>query len=475
MLSKDDFNIKLQDISVLCVDDEEVSLKLMTRIIQGQVREVFSASDGVEGLYSYTRFNPDLVIADVEMPRMNGLEMAAAIREINPDSIIMVSTALDNPDYLKRAISLRLDEFISKPLVPDEVTNALNRGIEQINIKNQHSRYRKFTKLMLGGMPFPVMLVNTGQHRVEIVNPVARELGFDQGTSLDGPFFTKEILRLMHEKVMPSKLFKTPKKQVESIDCFGKSWDIYLNLVGQNRFIFVAVDVTWRKELEQLKDEVENITRHDMKTPLNGIIAIPDILLDSPNLSEEERELVGYIEEAGHTLLNMINLSLDLYKMEQGLYTPEPVRVDVARVARQVLKQLQPIVSGKKLSLSIFLNDTLMGDTEIFPVLGEELLCYSMLANLIKNALEASPAEGEINIFLNKIQQEAGIKIHNMGVVPEEIQEKFFDKLVTAGKSSGTGLGTYSAQLMAHTQNGRIEMETSEEKGTYVTVYLPAA
>ena len=65
------------------------------------------------------------------------------------------------------------------------------------------------------------------------------------------------------------------------------------------------------------------------------------------------------------------------------------------------------------------------------------------------------------------------LTIHNSGTVPEEVRETFFDKYTTADKSDGTGLGTYSAKLMAQTVGGTIEMTTSEESGTRVCVTLP--
>jgi signal transduction histidine kinase len=69
----------------------------------------------------------------------------------------------------------------------------------------------------------------------------------------------------------------------------------------------------------------------------------------------------------------------------------------------------------------------------------------------------------------------AEIAIHNQGSVPEAIRESFFEKYVTAGKQSGTGLGTYSARLMAETQNGSIHLETSDAEGTTVTIRMPPA
>ena len=72
-------------------------------------------------------------------------------------------------------------------------------------------------------------------------------------------------------------------------------------------------------------------------------------------------------------------------------------------------------------------------------------------------------------------ESRVSIGVHNMGVVPEEIRERFFDKYVTSGKEGGTGIGTYSARLMAETQRGTIAFTSSEEAGTAVSVTLPAA
>jgi PAS domain S-box-containing protein len=69
-----------------------------------------------------------------------------------------------------------------------------------------------------------------------------------------------------------------------------------------------------------LREEVEHITRHDLKTPLNAIIGLPDALLEDDNLRPDQRKLINQIQKTGFRMLEQINRSLDLYRMEQGLY-----------------------------------------------------------------------------------------------------------------------------------------------------------
>jgi sensor histidine kinase regulating citrate/malate metabolism len=97
------------------------------------------------------------------------------------------------------------------------------------------------------------------------------------------------------------------------------------------------------------------------------------------------------------------------------------------------------------------------------------------LANLIRNALEACCSVGDtVSIVISCENNEGIISVTNPGTVPESIRDIFFEKYATAGKVCGTGLGTYSARLMAETQNGKITMTTNSQE-TCITVKLPVA
>jgi CheY-like chemotaxis protein len=105
-------------------------------------------------------------------------------------------------------------------------------------------------------------------------------------------------------------------------------------------------------------------------------------------------------------------------------------------------------------------------------VRGEELLCYSIAANLVKNAIEASHAGDRVDVRLTS-GSPVTLTIHNPSPVAPDIAGRFFDKYVTRGKRGGTGLGTYSARLMARAQKGDVSLRTSAATGTTLTLSLP--
>jgi PAS domain S-box-containing protein len=250
--------------------------------------------------------------------------------------------------------------------------------------------------------------------------------------------------------------------------------------------LIASIDITERSAYEEalresvrLRDEVERMSRHDLKTPLNSIIAVPRLLREGRKLSSEEHQLLSIVERAGYRILNMVNLSLDLFRMESGTYTFRPEAVDLDDMVHKVIGDLESQADSKSLAV----RTVRLADPSAPPdrprsgpifARGEDLLCYSMLANLLKNAIEASPEGGVVTVTL-----EPGngilLHIHNRGAVPEPVRATFFDKYSTAGKAGGLGLGTYSALLMARVQEGNITMRTSAEEGTTLTVRLAEA
>ncbi|MEG3639191.1 hybrid sensor histidine kinase/response regulator [Magnetococcus sp. PR-3] len=219
-------------------------------------------------------------------------------------------------------------------------------------------------------------------------------------------------------------------------------------------------------ELEKMLDmreSIDRITRHDLKTPLHGILGVTDYLLDEPSICDDDKEMIRLQERAGYKMLEMINRSLDMLQMEQGNYRLKPEPVNVVRIIERILDELQ------QTSASLVVQGVEQAPYPLFHIIGEELLFYSMLANLIKNAHEAQP-DGEIVTLILAMEPEPTIRIHNPAVVPAAIQARFFDKYVSMGKSEGTGLGTYSAKLIAQTLGGQIHMHSSEKEGTTITL-----
>ena len=106
---------------------------------------------------------------------------------------------------------------------------------------------------------------------------------------------------------------------------------------------------------------------------------------------------------------------------------------------------------------------------------GEELLCFSLLNNLLKNACEAAPEHSRVRLMLAHTER-IELVMENQPAVPAAFRARFFEKYASHGKPGGTGLGTYSARLLAEAQQGSLELEVDDAADlTRLRLTLPAA
>lgn len=211
------------------------------------------------------------------------------------------------------------------------------------------------------------------------------------------------------------------------------------------------------KEAARMREDVERIMHHDLKGPLSSITSIPALFKAYDNLTERQREFIDMLEAAGWRMLSMIDMSLILLKIEYGTYQPELKEESLPELLDKVVQEVGQAFQRKQLALKVTIPEPL----QALKIDTESLLAYSLLANLLKNACEASPEGGEVRIELSSEAEGYRLMIENQGEVPEEIRSRFFDKFVTAGKKQGTGLGTYSAKLISRVLDMDLNLDTS--------------
>ena len=104
-----------QNLSVLYVEDDKSIRNAMTQYLEKFFLTVVSASDGVEGLITYKNAQFDVVVTDLSMPNMGGLEMLKKMKAINEDQSVLITTAHNEPEYMIGAIKAGVDGYIMKP------------------------------------------------------------------------------------------------------------------------------------------------------------------------------------------------------------------------------------------------------------------------------------------------------------------------------------------------------------------------
>jgi len=118
--------LSLENLTVLYVEDDIDTQRLIKQILISLAKEVYVASEGKEGLALFKEKCPDIVLTDICMPKMDGLEMAKEIRELDSTQPIAIFTAFDDPSYLKKAAELDIGTYLLKPFDREQFFNSMN-------------------------------------------------------------------------------------------------------------------------------------------------------------------------------------------------------------------------------------------------------------------------------------------------------------------------------------------------------------
>lgn len=231
-------------------------------------------------------------------------------------------------------------------------------------------------------------------------------------------------------------------------------------------------DITDRRRAEEFRDDIDRIIRHDLRSPIAATMAGINILRLSEGLSPDQRETLDMMERANQRQLTLLDTSMTLHRMEAGTYDLAAEDLDLPSIIEEVGAELAHLTIAREAVVHVH-----TAPTAGLRARGDAWLCRALLSNLIRNALEALPDDGprEVDVMLDQCAGDIVVAIRNPGAVPEEIRERLFEKYVTSGKSGGTGLGTYSARLMAEAQGGSVALDASEPGSTTITVRLPRA
>jgi two-component system sensor histidine kinase/response regulator len=499
----------------LVVDDVES----MRKINSAQLRalgasQILLANNGAEALRILTRQPVHVILSDWNMPVMDGLELLQTVRahpRLAHLPFIMI-TAESDREQIIQAAEAGVSDILLKPYTNQEMGQRVSRAMQRLprapataraaasaagheaptaapEPTAQPREKQRPTLLVVDDVADNLMLISglfKDEFRVRIAHNGTKAL--DICTSDDPPdlllldvmmpdmdgFQVAQQLRehptacnlpLLFITAMTDSASRLKGLELGAVDFISKPIDpALLQLRVRNLLRYVELhknlqtDYDNMLELSRLREDVERITRHDLKGPLAGIIGLVQNLADECALKPQQAEMMRLVEESSLQLLQMINLSNELYKIETGRFQLNAEPVDLAQMLRRLLQITGAAFAEKELQLDLQLPQG------IAPLgLGDAMLCYSLLQNLVKNACEAAPPQSQVSVRLSQEHGWVQVCMENHPAVPAEIRERFFEKFATYGKQGGTGLGTYSAKLLSEAQCGRLELQADDQ------------
>lgn len=238
---------------------------------------------------------------------------------------------------------------------------------------------------------------------------------------------------------------------------------------------WIMRDITERKELDSLRDDLTAMIYHDLRSPLANIVSSLDVLYSM--VTDDDKETVLSIlkiaENSTDRIQRLVSSLLDVSKLESGQPVADQKVVDTLELINSVIRDETPVAAGRHQKLSADLPDRLP------PIWVDEDMARRVLINLVENASKFSPTGGTIEMSA----REEGDWIHmwvrdnGPGVAAAE-QDRIFDKFTRlrgAGKPGGLGIGLAFCRLAVLGHGGRIWVESEPGNGAAFHFTFPVA
>jgi len=121
-----------KNYTILYIEDDEGVRTINSRFLNRMFHKLYEAKDGEEGFSLYQKFKPDIILTDIQMPKMDGITLSKKIREIDKTTKIIISTAFSDKNYLIEAVELKLEKYIIKPLTSRNLIPAITKVINDL-------------------------------------------------------------------------------------------------------------------------------------------------------------------------------------------------------------------------------------------------------------------------------------------------------------------------------------------------------
>lgn len=234
----------------------------------------------------------------------------------------------------------------------------------------------------------------------------------------------------------------------------------------------IALDITERKEIDRLKDEILSAVSHEMRTPLTAVLGYAEFLLETEVPDDERKSCLRILAEQAERLNDLIGDFLQLQRLQARRSSFRFQAVPVRHILEEAARSFRTLVDHDRLKV--------IAPSDLPPVLAEEKGLLEIIERLVSNALKYSEY-GEITLGARLQAGEVLLSVRDAGIgIPPDQLERIFDPLYRIDnsdrrESGGAGLGLALVREVVREHGGRVWAESALGQGTTFFVALPAA
>jgi len=247
---------------------------------------------------------------------------------------------------------------------------------------------------------------------------------------------------------------------------------------GVKGIVKVFKDISFLKQLDEAKTGFISIASHQLRTPLTSMRWFSEMLIggDAGKITEEQKHFVERIYQGTDRMIALVNMLLQIARVEAGRVKIEPVPIDLKATTQGVILTLKTILEQKGQVVEI------KSEPESFPVIQmDQEVIWQVIQNILTNASRYSPEKSTIYVNIIKKGDFVEYSVKDTGIgIPKAYQARIFEKFFRAENAlkmvpEGSGLGLSLVKMLVEGWGGKIWFETEEGKGTTFYFTIPFA
>ena len=507
---------------IVLIDDEKDIREVMAIALQDAGYTVDIAADGATGLKLCEDSSPQIVITDIRMPGMDGLQVLETIKRKYSDIEVIVATAFGEIDLAIRALQLDASDFITKPISDEALYLALNRARERFNSRKQLKDYTALlerekaetSQELLKSIAFQRNLIESsmdgilgcdgkdtvvtynlsmeqilGYAKTEVLHKMTITQFFPAGkladfkAELSSDTYGGENRLILYETSLLEKSGHEIPVQVSANLLFEQG--------RQNGLVCFFRDLRQIRKLEREvsdqarilhQDKMMSLGRlaasvvHEINNPLSGILnylRLMSRILGKGSLSENHKEkfqrYLDLVENETHRCSQIVSGLLSFSRMSP----PSFGQVQIDELLQRCI-----LLSQHKLELSnIRLESNVQSNLP--PVIGDFNQLQQCMINLFFNAIDAMPDGGtlELSSRYDTDRDVMIVRVKDSGCgIPREDLAHIFEPFYTTKKEGyGVGLGLSTVYGIMEQHHGSVNVESQSGAGTAIILELPVS
>jgi PAS domain S-box-containing protein len=513
--------MEMSKTTILNVDDYEPGLYAKSRSLRLAGFEVYEAMTGEDALRLTYELKPQLVLLDVNLPDVSGIEICRRIKtDPSVDSILVIQTSATFTEVRDRVRGLEggADAYLTEPIEAEELIANI-RAILRLREAEQQVREREaWLKTVMSSIGDAVITTDL-EGRVTLINPVAQVMvGWTEAEAEGRPL--TEVFQIINEQTRrPSEspivgvLQEDPSGLVNYALLVARGGretpvegsaepikDERGNVIG---VVLTFRDITERKRMEKAreqllryeqearreadvarrraeeasrsKDEFLATVSHELRTPLNHIMGWITMLRSGKLQSDKMKKAFDTIERNVRVQARLIDDLLDVSRIISGKLLIEPRQIEIAKVAEAAAESIGPAAVEKGVNF----KTTLAPESGM--ISGDPDRLQQAIWNLLSNAVKFTPEGGHVELRLTRANSQIEIAVSDDGQgISHDFLPHVFDRFrqqdsTTSRKHGGLGLGLAIVRHLVELHGGSVRVESAGEgRGATFTITLPA-